>query len=58
VVYPVFRALFPNLVVRSDDLGRAMVDISVRDTGERESRVFENREIVAMINAAQTHKST
>jgi uncharacterized protein YbjT (DUF2867 family) len=58
VVYPVFRALFPNLVVRSDDLGRAMVDVSVRDTGERENRVFENREIVAMINAAQTHKST
>jgi uncharacterized protein YbjT (DUF2867 family) len=58
VVYPVFRALFPNLVVRSDDLGRAMVDVSVRDTGERESRVFENREIVAMINAAQTPKST
>jgi len=57
-VYPVFRALFPNLVVRSDDLGRAMVDVSVRDRGERESRVFENREIVAMINAAQTHKST
>jgi uncharacterized protein YbjT (DUF2867 family) len=55
-VYPVFRALFPNLVVRSDDLGRAMVDVSVRDTEERESRVFENREIVAMINAA--HNST
>ena len=49
VVYPAFRTLFPNLVVRSDDLGRVMVDVSVRDTGERESRVFENREIVAMI---------
>jgi uncharacterized protein YbjT (DUF2867 family) len=57
-VYPVFRALFPNLVVRSDDLGRAMVEVSVRDTGERESRVFENREIVAMINTVQTHNST
>jgi hypothetical protein len=56
--YPVFRALLPNLVVRSDDLGRAMVDVSVPDTGERENRVFENREIVAMINAAQTHNST
>src|ERR1700690_1249412 len=49
VVYPVFRALLPNLVVRSDDLGRAMVEVSLSDTGERESRVFENREIVAMI---------
>ena len=57
-VYPVFRALFPNLVIRSDDLGRAMVAVSVRDTGDRESRVFENREIVAMTNAAQTDKST
>jgi hypothetical protein len=26
--------------------------------GERENRVFENREIVAMVNAAPTHKST
>jgi hypothetical protein len=39
-------------------LGRAMVDVSVRDTGERQSRVFENREIVAMTNTAQTHRST
>jgi uncharacterized protein YbjT (DUF2867 family) len=57
-VYAVFRALFPNLVVRSDELGRAMVDVSARETEERESRVFENREIVAMISAAQNHKST
>jgi len=25
-IYPVFRALFPNQVIRADDLARAMVD--------------------------------
>jgi uncharacterized protein YbjT (DUF2867 family) len=56
--YPVFRMLFPNLVVRSDDLARAMVDVSVRETGERESRVFENRDILTMVNLAQAHHPT
>jgi uncharacterized protein YbjT (DUF2867 family) len=54
-VYPAFRMLFPGLVIRSDDLGRVMVDVSVRQTKERESRVFENRDIVAMVNSAPTH---
>jgi hypothetical protein len=49
--------LFPGLVIRSDDLGRAMVDVSVRDTGERESRVLENRDIVAMVNSASDTQS-
>jgi uncharacterized protein YbjT (DUF2867 family) len=52
-VYPVFRMLFPDLVVRSDDLARAMVDVSVRETGERASLVFENRDILAMLNSAE-----
>src|SRR6202162_2488996 len=34
-LYPAFRILFPNLVIRSDDLARAMVDVSVREIGER-----------------------
>ena len=54
-VYPVFRLLLPNLVIRSDDLARAMVDVSVRETEERESRVFENRDILAMIASAKPH---
>jgi hypothetical protein len=37
--------LFPNQVIRSDDLARAMVDVAVRGKRERESVVFENREI-------------
>jgi N-acetyl-gamma-glutamylphosphate reductase len=34
---------------------RAMVDVSVRETGKRESLVFENRDIRAMANSALTH---
>ena len=37
--------LFPNQVIRSDDLARAMVDVAVRGKPGRESVVFENREI-------------
>jgi uncharacterized protein YbjT (DUF2867 family) len=57
-VYPAFRMLFPSLVIRSDDLAGAMVDVSVRETGERESRVFENRDIVALVDAARTQSSS
>jgi uncharacterized protein YbjT (DUF2867 family) len=48
VIYPVFQVLFPNQVIRADDLARAMVDVAVRGRRERESVVFENREIRAM----------
>jgi hypothetical protein len=41
--------LFPNQVIRADDLARAMVDVVVQKIEERESRVFENRDIRAMI---------
>jgi hypothetical protein len=50
-----FRTLFPSLVIRSDDLGRAMVDVSVRHTGQHESLVLENRDILAMANSTKTH---
>jgi uncharacterized protein YbjT (DUF2867 family) len=46
--YPVFRALFPNQVIRADDLARAMVEAVVRRTGDREGLVLENREIRTM----------
>jgi uncharacterized protein YbjT (DUF2867 family) len=48
-VYPVFRTLFPNQVVRADDLARAMVDVVVREPAERRGPVFENRDIRAMV---------
>jgi uncharacterized protein YbjT (DUF2867 family) len=47
-IYPAFRLLFPNQVIRADDLARAMVDVSIRATSERKSSVFENRDIQAM----------
>jgi uncharacterized protein YbjT (DUF2867 family) len=47
-IYPAFRMLFPNQVIRADDLARAMVEVVVQKTAERESRVFENRDIRAM----------
>ena len=51
-IYPVFRALFPNRVVRADDLARAMVDVAVRGTEKRQSLVLENRDIRAMLKIA------
>jgi uncharacterized protein YbjT (DUF2867 family) len=46
-VYPAFRLLFPNQVVRSDDLARAMVDCTIRRPGAPGRVVFENRDIRA-----------
>jgi uncharacterized protein YbjT (DUF2867 family) len=48
-IYPTFRALFPNQVIRADDLARAMVDVAVRETREPEGLVLENRDIRAMV---------
>lgn len=48
-IYPAFRVVFPGQVIRADDLARAMVDVCVRETEERQSVVFENREIQAMV---------
>ena len=48
-IYPVFRLLFPNQVIRADDLARTMVDAAVRDGGaERQTIVLENRDIRAL----------
>jgi uncharacterized protein YbjT (DUF2867 family) len=50
-IYPVFRALFPNQVIRADDLARAMVDVAIWRTGERRGQVLENRDIRALVEA-------
>ncbi len=50
-IYPAFRLLFPNQVIRADDLARAMVDVVVRRTGERGGLVFENSDIRAMVES-------
>jgi uncharacterized protein YbjT (DUF2867 family) len=50
-IYPVFRVLFPNQVIRADDLARAMVNVVVQQTAVRESRVLENLDIQAMVDS-------
>ena len=50
-IYPAFRMLFPNQVIRADDLARAMVNVVVQKTAERETQVFENRDLRAMIRS-------
>ena len=46
-IYPVFRTLFPNQVIRADDLARAMVDVVVLGTAK--GPIFENRDIRTMV---------
>jgi uncharacterized protein YbjT (DUF2867 family) len=49
-MYPVFRVLFPNQVIRADDLARAMVDVSAHSIGsEHHAVVYENRDIRALV---------
>jgi len=50
-VYPAFQVLFPNQVIRADDLAAAMVDVVVREAAERQSLILENREIRAMVES-------
>jgi uncharacterized protein YbjT (DUF2867 family) len=50
-IYPAFQLLFPNQVIRADDLARAMVDVVVSETGQRGGPVFENRNIRAMVES-------
>jgi uncharacterized protein YbjT (DUF2867 family) len=50
-IYPAFRILFPNQVIRADDLARAMVDAAVYGTGEHRGPVFENRDIRALADS-------
>jgi uncharacterized protein YbjT (DUF2867 family) len=50
-MYPVFRVLFPNQVIRADDLAKAMVDVAVRGTAAHGGTVFENRDIRAMVES-------
>jgi len=50
-LYPAFRLLFPNQVIRADDLARAMLDVVVRETGQHGGPVFENRDIRAVVKS-------
>ena len=55
-VYPVFRLLFPNQVIRADDLAGVMVAAVVSETGQHRGPVFENREIRAMVESLQPRR--
>ena len=52
-IYPAFRLIFPNLVIAADDLGRAMVDVTMRH-GDAGGMVFENRDIRVMLASRDT----
>jgi uncharacterized protein YbjT (DUF2867 family) len=49
-IYPAFRMLFSNQVIRADELAEAMVDVVVVvGAGERRTLILENRDIRAMV---------
>jgi hypothetical protein len=50
-IYPAFRVLVPNQMIRAADLAEAMVDVVVRGAEERRSQVLENRDIRAMVES-------
>ena len=54
--YPVFRVLFPNQVIRADDLAWAMVNVVVGRTEKGQEfvtgdLVLENRDIRALVKS-------
>ena len=54
-IYPAFRMLFPNQVIRADDLARRMVDAAVRGMGEGRTLVLENRDIRHLVLSSREH---
>ena len=50
-IYPAFRVLFPNQVIRVDELAEAMVDLAISGRGERRSLILENRDIRSMVKS-------
>jgi uncharacterized protein YbjT (DUF2867 family) len=50
-IYPAFRVLLPNQVIRADDLALGMVHVVVQKTAVPETKVFENRDIRAMVES-------
>jgi uncharacterized protein YbjT (DUF2867 family) len=54
-IYPAFRVLFPNQVIRADDLAHAMVDVVVSGKGGHGGLILENRDIQAMRGSLQPY---
>ena len=54
-IYSAFRVLFPDQLIRADDLVRTMVDTAVRGPGEGRTLVLENRDIRHLALSATEH---
>jgi hypothetical protein len=52
-IYPIFWVIFPNLVISADDLGRVMVDVTMRQV-DAGGLVLENRDIRTMAASPDT----
>jgi len=57
-IYPIFRVLSPNQVIRADDLARAMVEVVVSEIGRSRGPVFENRDIRALVESLKPTSGT
>ena len=55
-IYPALRVLFPNQVIRADDLARVMVDAAVSGVRQGRGPVFQNRDIRAL--AESLHRTS
>ena len=53
-IYPAFRRLFPNQVIRADDLARAMVDVVLGGAGASRRLVLENRDIRELVDSPRS----
>jgi uncharacterized protein YbjT (DUF2867 family) len=53
-IYPAFRAAFPSLVIRADDLARSMVDITIQGKDGHQSEVFENSDILGLVESGHS----
>jgi uncharacterized protein YbjT (DUF2867 family) len=54
-IYPVFHVLFPNQVIRADDLARTMEDAAVRGIAEGRTLLLENRDIRRLVLRSRAH---
>jgi uncharacterized protein YbjT (DUF2867 family) len=53
-VYPAFRRLFPNQVIRADDLARAMVAVVLDEAGGSRRLVLENPDIRELVDSPRS----
>jgi uncharacterized protein YbjT (DUF2867 family) len=54
-IYPAFRMLFPNQVIRADDLARAMVDVVLLEN--KNGPIFENSDIRALVKSLRSRST-